>query len=136
EVKDFSVEETREANQKHGSPLSDNDLCTLQGLVGGHPYLMRRALYLVCTGRYKSEDLFSEIDVESGPLGDHLRALLSRLSRRPEPLKALKLALSTGQCDIDSRNRLIGGGLVTEQGDKLVARNELYRRYFTRVLNG
>src|SRR5262249_10120621 len=53
EVKDFSVEETREANQKHGSPLSDNDLCTLQGLVGGHPYLMWRALYLVCTGRYK-----------------------------------------------------------------------------------
>lgn len=135
-LEDFSLEETREASRLHGSPLTDAELIQLKEVLGGHPYLTRRALYLVCKQRYKLPTLMAEADSETGPFGDHLRALLSRLSHRPEILPALKSALSTGRCDDAPRHRLIAGGLLLDERGKSIARNQLYERYFKRVING
>jgi AAA-like domain/TIR domain len=135
-LEDFSLEETRAANELHGSPLKGSNLNQLHELLRGHPYLTRRALYLICKARYSLPKLLAEADSETGPFGDHLRALLSRLGRRPEVQPALKAALSTGHCQDGPRHRLMAGGLLIEEGGRVVARNELYNRYFKRVLNG
>lgn len=92
ELEDFSREETRVANDLHGGLLGEAELSQMHDLLRGHPYLTRRVLYLLCKARYTLPLLLAEADSETGPLGDHLRALLSRLSRRPEVQPALKSA--------------------------------------------
>jgi len=135
-VEDFSLDETRHADEAHGSPLDESGLRQLYALLAGHPYLTRRALYLICKQRYAFSSLLAEADFETGPFGDHLRALLARLACRPGLEQALKVALVSGRCEDAMRHWLIAGGLIREEGGgRLGARNQLYGRYFTRVLN-
>ncbi|MBM5816227.1 MAG: toll/interleukin-1 receptor domain-containing protein, partial [Cyanobacteria bacterium K_Offshore_surface_m2_239] len=47
---DFSAEQVAELNQRHGAPLAPGPLAQLMELLHGHPYLVRRALYLVAGG--------------------------------------------------------------------------------------
>ena len=43
---ELTIEQTRELNRRYGSPLADEmETVRLQALVGGHPYLIRRALH-------------------------------------------------------------------------------------------
>lgn len=136
ELRDFTAGETQRANELHGGMLDPTDLTQLQELLGGHPYLTRRALYIISKERYTPRALLKDADSESGPFGDHLRALLARLMRREDMCKALRAALKTGQCEGEARFRLIAGGLLREQDQRVVARNELYRRYFAKALGG
>lgn len=136
DLEDFTLAEVRCANTAHGSPLGEAELVKLHQLVAGQPYLCRKALYLLCQGRYSFAALEAEADSEGGPFGDHLRAQLIRLGRRPEVRAALYTALSTGKCPDEMRMRLMAAGLIVEQNGRLQARCPLYQRYFTRVLRG
>src|SRR5262249_8661153 len=45
-LEDFTPEQVADLNGRHGSPLkSDEELTRFYHLVGGHPYLVRRALH-------------------------------------------------------------------------------------------
>ena len=79
-------------------------------------------------------ELVQQAGSESGPLGDHLRALLSRLLRCEDLLAALRTVLRDGRVENALRHRLIAGGLVKERDGRLAARNALYAAYFDRVL--
>jgi len=136
DLEDFTLTELRGANLAHGSPLGEAELVKLHQLVTGQPYLCRKALYLLCQGRYGFATLEAEADSEGGPFGDHLRAQLIRLGRRPEVLNALATALSSGKCPDEMRMRLMAGGLIVERNGRVEARCPLYQRYFTRVLRG
>ncbi len=133
-LEDFDLEQCRTLNAAHGQPLSVAQLQALHEQLAGHPYLMRKAMYLVAQGRYQADRLLQEAASETGPFGDHLRAALSRLSRRPELPEALRNVVNGRAVDGDTRMRLIAGGLVKEQQGRLVARNPLYQDYFRRVL--
>jgi hypothetical protein len=51
ELSDFDAAQVAQLNALHGGPLSQGDEARLLDLLGGHPYLTRRALYLVADGR-------------------------------------------------------------------------------------
>ncbi len=59
-------------------------------LLSGHPFLVRRALYLVASGRLSNQLLFSETTGDRGPFGDHLRNQLFQLHERPELVEGLR----------------------------------------------
>lgn len=133
-LEDFTREEVVQMNASHGAPLSASELMQLHDLLGGHPYLMRKALYLLSKRRHTLAELLREADSESGPFGDHLRALLARLHARPDLLMAMRHALRTGMADTAQRHRLMAGGVLKESAGRLVARCPLYSTYLTRVL--
>lgn len=130
---DFTQAQCDTLLRQHGVTLSSPHRQALNELLRGHPYLTRKALYLFCKRRYEIGQLIAEAASETGPFGDHLRALLSRLHLRPGLLQALKRALATGEAADDHRHRLIAGGIIKEAGGRLVARNPLYDSYFRRV---
>jgi hypothetical protein len=81
---DFTPEQVADLNRRHGSPLKDAaELARFYGVVGGHPYLVRRGLYELA-GRGVGIAAFVERAAgEEGIYGAHLRRILSLLAREP-----------------------------------------------------
>ena len=128
---DFTPEEVAELNRRHGGPLGHGEEQELIALVGGHPYLVRRALYLVTSGRLSAAELFVQAIDDGGPFGDHLRFLLFRMHNHPELVHGMRQILMTGTCsDIHILLQLDGVGLVRRQGQQVLPRNQLYASYF------
>jgi hypothetical protein len=130
-LEDFTVEEIADLNERHGALLNDTELQRLRHMLGGHPYLTRRALYLIATGRMSVEDLFARATDDRGPFGDHLRYHLFRLTDKEDLVRALCDALTSHTCN-DERLffRLSGAGLVKRVGHKVQPRCQLYSDFF------
>jgi AAA-like domain/TIR domain len=132
-LEDFQAEQVARLNARHPRPLGASDVQRLYALVGGHPYLTRKALYMVAGNSPTSTvgDLFAHAIEDTGPFGDHLRYYLLRLQRRPELISALRHAIERhAGGDELLIHRLEGAGLVRREGSKVVARCELYAKYF------
>lgn len=131
ELGDFTPEQVTELNRRHGSPLSPKQEQELFALLGGHPYLVRKALYLVASRSMRVDELFSQAAEDRGPFGDHLRHLLFRLGGQPQLKAGFREVLQRGALpDEDVFIRLRSAGLVRQDGTAMLPRCELYRRYF------
>ncbi|WP_224366228.1 AAA-like domain-containing protein [Hyalangium versicolor] len=136
ELGDFVPEQVTELNQRHGSPLAQPQEQELFSLLGGHPYLIRKALYLVASGSLSMEGLLVQSAEDRGPFGDHLRHLLFRLGSQPQLKAGLREVLQRNACqDEGVFLRLRSAGLVRQEGTSVLPRCELYRRYFRERLN-
>jgi hypothetical protein len=136
DLNDFNDEQVSRLNVLHGSALNEKDLQHLVSLLGGHPYLVRRALYLFASGRFSVDELFAKATDDRGPFGDHLRYHLFRLHDKPELVKALRTVISQNICqDEHIFFRLRGAGLVRRDGKKVVPRCQLYADYFREHLH-
>jgi AAA-like domain/TIR domain len=137
ELADFTPEEVTRLNQLHGPALGPEDERRLFALLGGHPYLLRRALYLIATRRMTGSELLTHTDLDGGPFGDHLRHLLFLLHPRQELVSGLCDILQRGACgDATVLHQLRSAGLVRQEGERIVPRCELYTRYFRKHLLG
>jgi hypothetical protein len=104
-------------------------------LLNGHPYLVRRTLYLVASGRITLADLFDHATDEQGPFSDHLRSLLMRLHSRPHLVEGLRQVLQEQRCpDEIVFFRLRGAGLVRREENRVLPSAPLYTEYFSRLL--
>ena len=137
QLHDFSLEQVADLNQRHHSPLSPRQVEQLMGQLHGHPYLVRRALYLIASGRIGFDALVEQAATNYGPFGDHLRYHLFRIVDNQELVAALQQVIRSGQCDNTKTSRLlIAAGLVRKEADQLVPRCQLYGAYFGQHLNG
>jgi hypothetical protein len=128
---DFTPEEVQLLNNEHGAPLTMVGVGQLIQLLGGHPYLTRKALYLLANGRSTPAALFAETATKRGPFGDHLRYHLFRLHGQPELIQGLLQVLQHGRCaDEIVFWRLHGAGLVRGEPERARARNQLYATFF------
>ncbi len=73
ELTDFDLAQAADLNDRHGTVLSPQELQQVMDLVNGHPYLVRKALYLVASETMSASDLLAQAVRERGPFGDHLR---------------------------------------------------------------
>jgi hypothetical protein len=132
-LEDFLPEQVAGLNALHPRPIGDADVERLYGLVGGHPYLTRKALYVLSgsTPFWGIDRLFAEASDEAGPFGDHLRYYLLRLQDKPELIAGLRhvLARRSGGDELIV-HRLQAAGLVKREGRTVAPRCELYARYF------
>lgn len=137
ELTDFTPEQVADLNQRHGSPLNSNQERQLMVLLGGHPYLVRRSLYLIASQRISVEDLFTKAIEDSGPFDDHLRYHLYRMYDKKELVQGLLQVLRNNTCP-DKRVffRLRGAGLVRREGQTVLPRCQLYADYFQEHLRG
>jgi hypothetical protein len=130
ELSPFSLEQVAELNRRHGLPLRPEQAAALATLVNGHPYLVRRGLYLVANGRFAPGDLFGPVTDEGGPFADHLRSLLTRLHNKPDLVAGLRQVLQTQSCPTDLCFRLRGAGLVRREQSRVLPSSPLYAAFF------
>ncbi len=137
ELEDFTPELVALLNRRHGSPFDAHSLQQLLGLLSGHPYLVRKALYLVASGQITPLELFTNATAPNGPFGDHLRRLLSLLYEQQELIQGLLLIINQNICpDRQIFWRLRGSGLVRASGQAALPRCQLYAEYFRENLHG
>jgi hypothetical protein len=137
-LEDFKPEEVARLNALHPRPLDDSAIERLYALIGGHPYLSRKALYVLASESPSGtvDELFAAASEDSGPFGDHLRYYLLRLQRRPELIAAFRQVIERRNGgDELLMHRLEAAGLVRRERGQVTARCELYARYFRERLH-
>ena len=133
ELPEFNIEQVRDITQRHGLQWSKDRVERLMGLVGGHPYLVRLALYHIAQGQLTLEALLQTAATEAGLYGDHLRRHLWSLQKHPELADAFGRAIASSTAvELESAIafKLHSMGLVHLQGNYVMPRFELYRQYF------
>jgi len=129
-LQDFNVDQVRELNQRHGSPVAGPDFDELVLGFGGHPYLTRKALYLMVVEKISWKKLKESAAEEHGPFGDHLRRYHWMIEKDSELKNALRSVIENGKCPDMMLHRLLQAGLVKASGDVAKCRCDLYRIYF------
>lgn len=131
ELADFNIDQVRDLNRRHGSPVQERDLTSLMNLLSGHPYLTRLALYTMVIDRVTWAELARNSHTESSPFSRHLRYQYRIIHDQPDLKKALKEIIRGHDCsDEVSRFRLLQSGLVKENNNGYTCRCELYKSYF------
>lgn len=134
-LQNFTVEQTADLNLKYGEPIQRrSDLQALNFLVAGQPFLTRRALELLTTGKTTFGALMETADADDGPFGDHLKRMLIAVSHAPSVLASVRSSLA--MLPLSSRDgvdRLIAAGVLKElpNGEVDLA-CDLYARYLGR----
>jgi hypothetical protein len=136
-LQDFTPDRVTYLNRQHGSPLNAAREKQLIDLLGGHPYLVRKALYLVASREITIPDLFAQASTDHGPFGDHLRRHLFRMSDRKDLIQGmLQVIRKRTRPDEQVLWRLQRAGLVRESGNTVLPRCRLYADYFLEHLHG
>ncbi len=137
ELADFTLEQVSDLNDRHHSPLTRTQIDQLFDLLAGHPYLTRKALYLVASQRDTFNELLEKAYEDDGPFGDHLRNYLFRMGDHEKLKSGLIQVLQNQRCsDEHVFFQLRGSGLVKRVESKVMPRNKLYADYFGKRLNG
>jgi hypothetical protein len=136
DLEDFDHTQIHELNVRHGRPLTSSDEIILQELLGGHPYLIRKSLYMIAANKISFVDLVRRAADDDGPFGDHLRSYLFKLHSNKELLSSLLQVMNKKKCPEKVFFRLHGAGLIKRENDYVVTRNQLYETYFKKRLNG
>jgi hypothetical protein len=106
-------------------------------LVGGHPALIRIALYYLCSQEISLEELLYEAIANGGIYRHHLWQHWIKLQENSSlaityaGLVTPKQSLTLDPIEIYQLDSL---GLIRFDGDRIKARCELYRAYFEKQL--
>ncbi|MEP0923403.1 AAA-like domain-containing protein [Leptolyngbya sp. ST-U4] len=139
ELPEFTAVQVEDLATRHGLPWTSDQTSQLMEMVGGHPFLVRVALYHLARRETSLDQLLKSAPTEAGLYGDHLRRHLWNLEQRAELMTALKQVLAAPrsiQLPSVQAFQLHSIGLVDLQGNGYVApRCNLYRHYLRDRLN-
>ena len=131
ELSDFTIEQVRDLNTRHGTPVAAANLPALMNLLQGHPYLTRRALYALAAESMSWAQLMLDAPTDEGPFSDHLRHQYWGIRDKPELRQALKEIVKTCRCSDElAFFRLLKAGLVKGSAAHCTCRCGLYESYF------
>ncbi|MBW4610238.1 MAG: AAA-like domain-containing protein [Hassallia sp. WJT32-NPBG1] len=135
---EFTQQQVEELAQRHGLDWSSgNESAQLMSLVGGHPALIRIALYHLCCQGLSFEDLVEDAIANGGIFRYHLWQHWVILQDKPSMRKTYAELVGGKQSiylDPIETYKLDGLGLVSYEGDRIKPRCELYRAYFAKQL--
>jgi serine/threonine-protein kinase len=134
ELTEFTEAQVLDLAQRHGLSWGSKEVGQLMNMVGGHPYLVRLALYHVAQGDFSLTELLAEAPTDGGIYGEHLRRHLWNLQQHPELAEAFQQVVETNQpvrLKPMLAFKLNGMGLVILEGNDVKLRHEpFYRPYF------
>jgi serine/threonine-protein kinase len=134
ELPEFKSEQIYDLARLHGLDWDATKISQLMKMVGGHPYLVRLALYHIAKQDITLETLLETAPTEAGLYGDHLRRHLWNLEQHPKLSEATARVMSATQpIRLESviGFKLHSMGLVKLQGNEVIPRCNLYRQYFS-----
>jgi serine/threonine-protein kinase len=136
ELPEFTPEQVQDLAKRQGL---DGDAVGAQGfaplleMIGGHPYLVHRAIYYLSRQEITLEELLQTAYTESGIYSDHLRGHLLNLLEQPELVTAMQRvvdATTPVQLEPMQAFKLQSLGLVRLEGNNAKPWCNLYARYF------
>ncbi|MEZ2319868.1 MAG: AAA-like domain-containing protein [Microcoleus sp.] len=133
ELPELNQRQVTDLVNRHGLNWSNQEICDLMEMVGGHPYLVRVALYQVARGRITLERLLKVAPTEEGPYYDHLRRHLVNLEKDAELAATIRQVINSEQpVEINTGEafKLRSMGLIKFQGNAVMPFCGLYRQYF------
>ncbi|MDH7570351.1 MAG: AAA-like domain-containing protein, partial [Armatimonadota bacterium] len=134
---DFTLDQVADLNRRCGRPLrTDTEIERLYRLVGGQPYLVRRALHEMVSRGLDINALEAEAVRDEGLFGDHLRRMLVLLARDPELMEVVRAVLrGTPPASPDAFYRLRSAGIMAGDSPReMRPRCRLYATYLSRHL--
>ncbi|MDX2214939.1 MAG: AAA-like domain-containing protein [Oculatellaceae cyanobacterium bins.114] len=134
ELSEFSPEQVTNLAWRHALNWQADQVQQLMQIVGGHPYLVRLALYHIAQQQLTLPQLIETAPTEAGIYGDHLRRHLWNLQHHPELATAFQRVVTSRQpVELASilAFKLHSLGLVQLQGNEVTPRSQLYQHYFS-----
>ena len=127
----FTRTQVQDLALRHGLSWNGEELNSIMELLGGQPYLVRRAMYLLAKREYAFKELILNSSKHNGPFSDHLRHHLLNLRQVPECAEAMSDILNIQRChDPLMATRLESTGLVVGAPPVVKPSNGLYASYF------
>jgi hypothetical protein len=136
---EFNLEQVQDLVVRHRlDGFKGSTLDPLLGMVGGHPYLLRIALYHLALQDLSLEELLQTAPTAAGIYSDHLRHHLANLQEHPELATAMKqviLASEPMSLEAIAAYKLESMGLVKLEENQAIPSCKLYRLYFREQLS-
>jgi hypothetical protein len=133
QLQQFTPDQVLDLAHRYGLLWQPIDVNQLMGMIGGHPYLIRLALYYLVRGQLSLEQLLQQAPTQSGIYNDHLQSYLVALRQRPELSSAFQQVLNAEQpiqIDTIAAFKLYRMGLVDLVDDLVFPSCPLIRLYF------
>jgi transcriptional regulator with XRE-family HTH domain len=136
ELPEFTPEQVQDLAKRQGlnwEAVGAQGFAPLLEMVGGHLYLVQRAIYYLSRQEITLQELLQTAHTESGIYSGHLRGHLSNLLEHPELATAMKEvvnATTTVQLEPMQAFKLQSLGLVRLEGNDAKPWCNLYARYF------
>lgn len=133
DLPEFNAGQIQDLAARHNLQWWEKEVEKLMAIVGGHPYLVRVALYHIARCDLTLNELKENAIADGGIYSDHLRRQLWNLEEYPElaaGMREIATADSPVQLKAMQAFKLDSLGLVKLQGNECVPRCELYRQYF------
>jgi len=131
DLEDFNHDQVQDLNYRHGNPIKGKDIGIFFELFNGHPYLTRKALYMLVGEHWDWNTLLELSTNDQGPFADHLRRQLWIIREDKDLQASLRQVIRLNRCDDDKILwRLMRAGLVKGSGDYYRCRCGLYEEYF------
>lgn len=137
ELTEFTNEQVENLAQRHQLnwqvQVGVQGLAQLQAVVGGHPYLIRLALYRLACQDSTLERLLQDAATDAGIYEGHLRRHWLTLKENPELAAAFKeVVTATEPVRLETMQayKLYRMGLIQRIGDRVIPRCQLYQQYF------
>lgn len=137
ELTEFDYELVDDLASRHELDWNNIQINQLIEMVGGHPYLVRLAMYEVSRGNITLERLLEESPTEAGIYSVHLRKNLHELQKSSDLVESYKKVVNSSKpVELDPIHtcQLFRMGLVQIDKNQVIPRCGLYRDYFRRVL--
>ncbi|MBH8562061.1 AAA-like domain-containing protein [Nostoc sp. CENA67] len=112
---------------------NEQQVTQLMEMVGGHPWLVKKALYKIARREMTLKELLQIAPTDGGLYGDHLYHQLSILQQDSELLTAMKQVADANtpiKIDIRKASKLRNMRLVKYSGNCVTPLCDLYRQYF------
>ncbi|GAB1543513.1 hypothetical protein NUACC21_61880 [Scytonema sp. NUACC21] len=139
---EFTLTQVQDLALRHGlvwakEAVGSQKLASLIEMIGGHPYLVRLALYHLATQKITLEQLLQEAPTIGGIYSNYLRHHLANLQEHPELATAFKRVVTATECvqlEAITAYKLESMGLVKLEGNYALPSCQLYRLYFCEQL--
>jgi hypothetical protein len=137
ELSNLQYNQAQSLIEIHGLNLSVTNTVALMDLTGGHPYLLRVALYYLARNEINMVELMKIAPTAEWAYGEHLRRHLNGLQGDPKLLSAMRQIIEVEapvRIGATEGFMLSSMGLVRFKGNNVVPLCTLYRQYFREML--
>lgn len=137
-LSEFNFEQIKELVKRNEVSLNDGEIEQLMETIGGHPFLVDRAIASLKDNQGSLNELLGKAATLEGIYASHLRELWGYIQERSELVTAMKDIVNVAE-GADLKNpplahQLESLGAVKLDGNKVVPRCNLYREFFKEQL--
>jgi DNA-binding Xre family transcriptional regulator len=132
ELSEFTGQQVLELAELYHLQWSNTEVQSLMSLVGGHPFLVRLALYHVARRDITLPELIQTAATAEGIYGEHLRSISQLLAQKSELTTAMQAVVAGNPKDLSetTQHDLRSLGLVKFDDKTVIPSCDLYRQYF------